>query len=55
MGEVEVTVDEHQFLLSVSDQALTWPEADAKAVAHGVNWALATLESRTEALEVHRK
>jgi len=53
-GEVEVSVDEHQFLLSVSDQALTWPEADAKAVAHGVNWALATLESRSEALEVFR-
>ena len=48
-----MSVDEHQFLLSVSDQALTWPEADAKAVAHGVNWALSTLESRSEALEVH--
>ena len=50
-----MAVGEHQFLLSVSNQALTWPEADAKAVAHGVNWALATLESRTEAEQVPSK
>ena len=50
-----MTVGEHQFLLSVSKEALTWPQADAKAVAHGVNWALATLDSRTETEEVPSK
>ena len=50
-----MNVDEHQFLLSVSNEALTWPEADARAVAHGVNWALATLDRRTEAEEVPSK
>lgn len=54
-GEVEVTVDEHKFLLSVSTKGLSWPEADAKAVAHGLNWALATLDSRTEAEQVSNK
>jgi len=47
-------VAEHKFLLSVSTKGLSWPEADAKAVAHGVNWALATLDSRTEAEQVIR-
>ena len=49
-----MTVDEHHFLLLVSEKALTWPEADAKAVALGVNWALASLDSRPEAEEVYQ-
>ena len=50
-----MTVDEHKFLLSVSKKGLTWPEADAKAVALGVNWALATLDSKDEADKVPNK
>jgi len=49
-----VAVNKHKFLLSVQKKGLSWPEADAKAVAHGVNWALATLDSRAEADQVIR-